>query len=103
MEPSTISYMYPFTSFNVTFPDDLLGFVPDGSNYTESNPVKSPAGIIIAISITALYSVICVVGLLGNILVMYGVVSKAFKDGCHGALLNMGALTTDHQSLKEGH
>uniref|UniRef100_A0A8B9HUZ8 Opioid receptor delta 1 n=1 Tax=Astyanax mexicanus TaxID=7994 RepID=A0A8B9HUZ8_ASTMX len=36
--------------------------------------IKSPAGIIIAISITALYSVICVVGLLGNILVMYGVV-----------------------------
>uniref|UniRef100_A0A3B4APY7 G-protein coupled receptors family 1 profile domain-containing protein n=1 Tax=Periophthalmus magnuspinnatus TaxID=409849 RepID=A0A3B4APY7_9GOBI len=30
--------------------------------------------MVIAISITALYSVICVVGLLGNILVMYGVV-----------------------------
>uniref|UniRef100_A0A8K9VGP5 Opioid receptor, delta 1b n=1 Tax=Oncorhynchus mykiss TaxID=8022 RepID=A0A8K9VGP5_ONCMY len=30
--------------------------------------------IIIAVSITALYSIICIVGLLGNILVMYGVV-----------------------------
>ncbi|XP_056120827.1 opioid receptor, delta 1a [Rhinichthys klamathensis goyatoka] len=79
MEPSVIpggdmSDLYSINPFNVTFPDDVMGFVPDGRNYTEPNPVKSPAGIIIAISITALYSVICVVGLLGNILVMYGVV-----------------------------
>ncbi|XP_056336369.1 opioid receptor, delta 1a [Danio aesculapii] len=79
MEPSVIPDadmpdLYSINPFNVTFPDDVLSFVPDGRNYTEPNPVKSPAGIIIAISITALYSVICVVGLLGNILVMYGVV-----------------------------
>uniref|UniRef100_A0A9J7Z9Y9 G-protein coupled receptors family 1 profile domain-containing protein n=1 Tax=Cyprinus carpio carpio TaxID=630221 RepID=A0A9J7Z9Y9_CYPCA len=79
MEPSVIpgadlSDLYSINPFNVTFPDEVMGFVPDGRNYTEPNPVKSPAGIIIAISITALYSVICVVGLLGNILVMYGVV-----------------------------
>uniref|UniRef100_A0A4W5QIN6 Opioid receptor delta 1 n=1 Tax=Hucho hucho TaxID=62062 RepID=A0A4W5QIN6_9TELE len=37
-------------------------------------PVQSASNIIVAISITALYSVICVVGLLGNVLVMYGVV-----------------------------
>ncbi|XP_072531535.1 opioid receptor, delta 1a [Salminus brasiliensis] len=81
MEPSTapglgadLPDLYSVIPFNVTFPDDVMGFVPDGRNYTESNPAKSPAGIIIAISITALYSVICVVGLLGNILVMYGVV-----------------------------
>ncbi|XP_052389673.1 delta-type opioid receptor-like [Carassius gibelio] len=79
MEPSVIpgadmSDLYSINPFNVTFPDDVMGFVPDGRNYTEPNPVKRPAGIIIAISITALYSVICVVGLLGNILVMYGVV-----------------------------
>nr|BDP38636.1 fluorescent sensor for enkephalin [synthetic construct] len=79
MEPSVIPGadipdLYSINPFNVTFPDDVLSFVPDGRNYTEPNPVKSPAGIIIAISITALYSVICVVGLLGNILVMYGVV-----------------------------
>ncbi|XP_030644726.1 opioid receptor, delta 1a [Chanos chanos] len=79
MEPSSapgadLSDLYSVIPFNVTFPDDAMGFVPDGRNYTEQNPVKSPAGIIMAISITALYSVICVVGLLGNILVMYGVV-----------------------------
>nr|CAA04862.1 opioid receptor homologue [Danio rerio] len=78
MEPSVIPGadipdLYSINPFNVTFPDDVLSFVPDGRNYTEPNPVKS-RGIIIAISITALYSVICVVGLLGNILVMYGVV-----------------------------
>uniref|UniRef100_A0A672T060 Delta-type opioid receptor-like n=1 Tax=Sinocyclocheilus grahami TaxID=75366 RepID=A0A672T060_SINGR len=79
MEPSVIpgadmSDLYSSNPFNVSFPDEVMGFVPDGRNYTEPNPVKSPAGIIIAMSITALYSVICVVGLLGNILVMYGVV-----------------------------
>ncbi|XP_017538245.1 opioid receptor, delta 1a [Pygocentrus nattereri] len=80
MEPSAapgaaeLADLYSVIPFNVTFPDDVMGFVPDARNYTEQNPVRSPAGIVIAISITALYSVICVVGLLGNILVMYGVV-----------------------------
>uniref|UniRef100_A0A8K9V1U2 Opioid receptor, delta 1a n=1 Tax=Oncorhynchus mykiss TaxID=8022 RepID=A0A8K9V1U2_ONCMY len=37
-------------------------------------PVQIASNIIVATSITALYSVICVVGLLGNVLVMYGVV-----------------------------
>lgn len=79
MEPPVIpeadmSDLFSINPFNVTFPDEVMGFIPDGRNYTEPNPVKSRAGIIIAISITALYSVICVVGLLGNILVMYGVV-----------------------------
>lgn len=81
MEPSTapaadLSDLYSVIPFNVTFPYDAMGFVPAG-NYSESEPsppTKSPAGIIIAISITALYSVICVIGLLGNLLVMYGVV-----------------------------
>ncbi|KAG9279291.1 delta-type opioid receptor [Astyanax mexicanus] len=72
--PADLPDLYSVIPFNVTFPDDVMGFVPDGRNYTEPGPAKSPAGIIIAISITALYSVICVVGLLGNILVMYGVV-----------------------------
>uniref|UniRef100_A0A8C4T4Q4 Opioid receptor, delta 1b n=1 Tax=Erpetoichthys calabaricus TaxID=27687 RepID=A0A8C4T4Q4_ERPCA len=44
------------------------------ANETEPIPESSYASIIIAISITALYSVVCVVGLLGNILVMYGIV-----------------------------
>lgn len=64
--------LYSVIPCNVTFPDE--GFIQDGQNHTEHNPSKGPAGIVIAVSITALYSVICVVGLLGNILVMYGVV-----------------------------
>ncbi|XP_053494454.1 opioid receptor, delta 1a isoform X1 [Ictalurus furcatus] len=67
--------LYSVIPFNVTFPDDVTGFVPDGQNNTDQqNPSKGTAGIVIAVSITALYSIICVVGLLGNILVMYGVV-----------------------------
>ncbi|XP_062302051.1 opioid receptor, delta 1a [Osmerus eperlanus] len=78
MEPSTapvadLDDLYSVIPFNVTFPDDTMRFVPNG-NYTDQAQARSPAGMIIAISITALYSVICVVGLLGNILVMYGVV-----------------------------
>lgn len=83
MEPYTVpgaqlslSDLYSVIPFNVTFPDEDRGSMGDRlQNYTEQErPVRSAAGIIIAISITALYSVICVVGLLGNILVMYGVV-----------------------------
>ncbi|KAK1784745.1 hypothetical protein P4O66_003416 [Electrophorus voltai] len=79
MEPSTapgteLRDLYSVIPFNVTFPDDVMGFVPDGQNYTVHNSGRSPAGFVMAISITALYSVICVVGLLGNMLVMYGVV-----------------------------
>lgn len=83
MEPYTVpgaqlsmSDLYSVIPFNVTFPDEERGLVGDGvQNYTEQqSPVRSTGGIIIAISITALYSVICVVGLLGNVLVMYGVV-----------------------------
>ncbi|KAG7469131.1 hypothetical protein MATL_G00125660 [Megalops atlanticus] len=79
MELSTVSGadfadLYSVIPFNVTFQEDPVGFMPNGSNNTEQSPMRSATGIIIAISITALYSVICVVGLLGNILVMYGVV-----------------------------
>lgn len=83
MEPYTVpgaqlslSDLYSVIPFNVTLPDDESDLMGDRlQNYTEQqNPVRSAGGIIIAISITALYSVICVVGLLGNVLVMYGVV-----------------------------
>ena len=87
MEPYTVpgaqqlslSDLYSVIPFiNVTFPDEESDLMGDGlQNYTEQQqqgPVRSAGGIIIAISITALYSVICVVGLLGNVLVMYGVV-----------------------------
>lgn len=83
MEPYTVpgahlslSDLYSVIPFNVTFPDEEIALVGErAQNHSGGqSPVRSPGGIIIAISITALYSVICVVGLLGNILVMYGVV-----------------------------
>ncbi|KAM9307459.1 opioid receptor, delta 1a [Pholidichthys leucotaenia] len=75
MEPYTafgaqlsLSDLYSVLPFNVTPADERNG--------TEQEPsrVGGAGGIIVAICVTALYSVICVVGLLGNILVMYGVV-----------------------------
>lgn len=45
-----------------------------GVNDTGLQRDKNATSILIAIVITALYSVVCVVGLLGNILVMYGIV-----------------------------
>lgn len=88
MEPFTVSgaqlsltNLYPVIPFNATFPDEEGVLMGDrlgsrsSSNHTEvPSPVRSAGGLVIAISITALYSVICVVGLLGNVLVMYGVV-----------------------------
>ncbi|NWQ83429.1 OPRD protein, partial [Columbina picui] len=49
-----------------------------GHEVNETGPPrgKNTASILIAIVITALYSVVCVVGLLGNVLVMYGIVSE---------------------------
>lgn len=86
MEPFTVSGaqlslsdLYSVIPFNVTFQDEEGVLVGDrlrsSSNNTEvPSPVRSAGGLVIAIAITALYSVICVVGLLGNVLVMYGVV-----------------------------
>ncbi|RVE62346.1 hypothetical protein OJAV_G00156210 [Oryzias javanicus] len=61
------------TPSNVTCLEDLL-LAPPGSNGTSGAPARDTARLIIAVCITALYSLICVVGLLGNVLVMYGVV-----------------------------
>ncbi|KAK5855472.1 hypothetical protein PBY51_005572 [Eleginops maclovinus] len=79
MEPYTVpgaqlslSDLYSVIPYNVTFPDE--GFLPNNDTEPPVAGPRSAAGLIIAISITALYSVICVVGLLGNVLVMYGVV-----------------------------
>lgn len=88
MEPFTVSGaqlslsdLYSVIPFNVTFADeegvlqgDRLRTSGGGNNTEAPGPVRSAGGLVIAISITALYSVICVVGLLGNVLVMYGVV-----------------------------
>ncbi|XP_033980934.1 opioid receptor, delta 1a isoform X3 [Trematomus bernacchii] len=79
MEPYTVpgaqlslADLYSVIPYNVTFPDE--GFLPNNDTDAPVPGAHSAAGLIIAISITALYSVICVVGLLGNVLVMYGVV-----------------------------
>ncbi|KAG2460587.1 delta-type opioid receptor-like [Polypterus senegalus] len=80
MELSTVSGLdladlYSAFPFNNTFQEYPNGLMSNRSaNETEPIPESSYASIIIAISITALYSVVCVVGLLGNILVMYGIV-----------------------------
>ncbi|XP_046899683.1 LOW QUALITY PROTEIN: opioid receptor, delta 1b [Hypomesus transpacificus] len=68
--------LYSVIPFNVSFlDDDSTGLVSlSKGNGTDVATKKDKTSVIIAISITALYSLICVVGLLGNILVMYGVV-----------------------------
>ncbi|KAF7242468.1 Delta-type opioid receptor [Varanus komodoensis] len=65
---------YPEFPYNSTLQDFSSSFLTT-SNTTSQSPLKDTSSIIIAIAITALYSVVCVVGLLGNILVMYGIVS----------------------------
>ncbi|KAM9806030.1 opioid receptor, delta 1b [Syngnathus typhle] len=71
--------------FNASLPDALLLGPPrgvgtnwtngtNGTNGTSASVGRDTARVVIAVCITALYSLICVVGLLGNVLVMYGVV-----------------------------
>ncbi|CAL8259684.1 unnamed protein product [Boreogadus saida] len=62
-----------FHNLNATFFDDPVLENPVG-NDTGPASSRDSTNLIIAVCITALYSLICVVGLLGNILVMYGVV-----------------------------
>uniref|UniRef100_A0A8D0B5N1 Opioid receptor delta 1 n=1 Tax=Salvator merianae TaxID=96440 RepID=A0A8D0B5N1_SALMN len=75
MELSTLpgAENYP-NSFYYNTSQDFNSSPVTTSNATSQSPVKNTTSIIIAIAITALYSVVCVVGLLGNILVMYGIV-----------------------------
>uniref|UniRef100_A0A3Q0RRZ1 Opioid receptor delta 1 n=1 Tax=Amphilophus citrinellus TaxID=61819 RepID=A0A3Q0RRZ1_AMPCI len=61
------------TPFNDTIFEDLLS-VPSKSNETSKVATRDTTRLVIAVCITALYSLICVVGLVGNVLVMYGVV-----------------------------
>lgn len=65
-----LSFSIPF---NVTLSDDSMR-VSSKSNETNTYTTRDSTSLIIAVCITALYSLICVVGLLGNVLVMYGVV-----------------------------
>lgn len=80
MEPVTVpgaqlslSDLYSVLPLNGTLPDAEAAERLQNSSGQEA-PGRSAAGLAVAVSITALYSLICVVGLLGNILVMYGVV-----------------------------
>ncbi|XP_056300140.1 opioid receptor, delta 1b [Pseudoliparis swirei] len=61
----------PVTPLNVTFTEDALRVF---SNSSDKAAARDTTRLIIAVCITGLYSLICVVGLLGNVLVMYGVV-----------------------------
>lgn len=72
--PSSFSgdYSVSATLFNVTFSEDLR--LLSSKNETSAAATRDTRSLIIAVCITALYSLICVVGLLGNVLVMYGVV-----------------------------
>ncbi|XP_071239715.1 delta-type opioid receptor-like isoform X1 [Salvelinus alpinus] len=73
LSAADLADLYSVITFNATLPEDSTG-LPSRGNDTEKGSSKDTTSIIIAVSITALYSVICIVGLLGNILVMYGVV-----------------------------
>lgn len=65
--PLSLSDLYSVLPFNLT-PPDLQNLS------RQRGPQRGAGGMVMAVSITALYSVICVVGLVGNVLVMYGVV-----------------------------
>ncbi|XP_063810705.1 delta-type opioid receptor [Pseudophryne corroboree] len=60
--------------YNVT--QNLSSSTPSNSSFSVPGQgvSRNHASIIMAVAITALYSVVCVVGLLGNVLVMYGIV-----------------------------
>ncbi|KAI2655080.1 Mu-type opioid receptor [Labeo rohita] len=79
MEPPTVTVSdftehYPLIQQNSSFMEEPAGLLSNWSGGNEPKAVKGSTAVAIAVCITALYSVICVVGLFGNILVMYGVV-----------------------------
>lgn len=74
MTVSDFSERYPLILQNLSFMEEPAGLLSNSSGGSEPKAVRGSAAVAIAVCITALYSVICVVGLFGNILVMYGVV-----------------------------
>uniref|UniRef100_A0A8C8VKZ0 G-protein coupled receptors family 1 profile domain-containing protein n=1 Tax=Pelusios castaneus TaxID=367368 RepID=A0A8C8VKZ0_9SAUR len=76
MELSTLPGAEAYSDFfNGSRQDFAASSFPNQSfNDSGRYAAKNATSIIIAIAITALYSVVCVVGLLGNILVMYGII-----------------------------
>ncbi|KAB1268241.1 Delta-type opioid receptor [Camelus dromedarius] len=49
-------------------------FPSAGANASGPPSARSASSLALAIAITALYSAVCAVGLLGNVLVMFGIV-----------------------------
>lgn len=49
-------------------------FPSAGANASGPPAARSASSLALAIAITALYSAVCAVGLLGNVLVMFGIV-----------------------------
>lgn len=75
MTVSDFSERYPLFLHNSSFLEEPAGLLSNWSGgRSELKAVRGSSAVAIAVSITALYSVICVVGLIGNVLVMYGVV-----------------------------
>ncbi|XP_072535908.1 opioid receptor, delta 1b [Salminus brasiliensis] len=69
---SDVGDVYSVMPYNTNFLDEAAGLMANRSE--EQSALSGSTAVLMAISITALYSAICVLGLLGNLLVMYGVV-----------------------------
>lgn len=73
-----LSVLYNTSSLCHNFTDNNTAVFPDvrcdGDRRLTGNLGDDANPIIIAIVITALYSIVCVVGLVGNVLVMYIIV-----------------------------
>lgn len=75
--------MEPAASADSELPPPLLATASDafpsafpsaGTNASGPPGARGASSLALAIAITALYSAVCAVGLLGNVLVMYGIV-----------------------------
>lgn len=71
--PSTATELQPqlLATASDAFPS---AFPSSGANASGPPGVRSGSSLALAIAITALYSAVCAVGLLGNVLVMFGIV-----------------------------
>ncbi|KAI4889500.1 hypothetical protein NFI96_029711 [Prochilodus magdalenae] len=69
---------YSAMPYNTNFMEEAVGLLANRSE--EQSAGSGSAAAVMAISITALYSVICVLGLIGNLLVMYGVVRSTTEQ-----------------------
>lgn len=70
-------------------------FPSAGANASGPPAARSASSLALAIAITALYSAVCAVGLLGNVLVMFGIVRSVRCGLVRRAMLRGGVGTTD--------